>query len=140
MYATRPSSEPDAQHDPDVDLINRAARAAFPRLADDVANGRISREAGLEARAHVFGALRRCQAGLLCPADAALEILRAEMAAQDASLSVATATASSGEEWEPGDPVVLPYDPNPPVILPMDLHDTPEDWAAVRKAREARNA
>ncbi|KTS39504.1 hypothetical protein NS228_05020 [Methylobacterium indicum] len=92
MYATRPSSEPDAQHDPDVDLINRAARAAFPRLADDVANGRISREAGLEARAHVFGALRRCQAGLLCPADAALEILRAEMAAQDASLSVATAT------------------------------------------------
>jgi hypothetical protein len=149
--STRPSSKTTPPLT-DEQLIWRAAARAISRIDLALRAGRHPRRPANRAINRVAEIPREVTAGTLHPAIAALELLRAELrlkrldlqpaapAAPKAPAAVAVAEVPSGEEWEPGDPILHPYDPNPPVILPMDLHDTPEDRAAVRKAREARNA
>ncbi|MET7242345.1 hypothetical protein ABZT49_03165 [Methylobacterium sp. EM32] len=148
MSATRPSSETTPPLT-DEQLIWRAAFCAISRIDLAMRAGRHPRRAANKAFNRLGEIPREVTAGTLHPAIAALELLRVELrlkrldiqpAAPAAEAAVAVAEVPSGEEWEPGDPILHPYDPNPPVIVPLDIDYTPEDWAAIRKAREARNA
>lgn len=145
MSAPRPSSKTTPPLT-DEQLIWRAAARAISRIDLALRAGRHPRRPANKAFNRLGEIPREVTAGTLHPAIAALELLRVELRLKRLDLqpaapkATAVAEIPSGEEWEPGDPILHPYDPNPPVILPMDLDYTPEDWAAVRKAREARNA
>lgn len=147
MTASRPSSE-TTQPLTDERLIWRAVFSDTVRIALAVRAGKYTHRHANKAVNRLHRISEEVDAGTLHPAIAALEILRVvdripRIAPPPKTVAVATAAVAetpSSEEWEPGDPILHPYDPDPPVIVPMDVDYTPEDWAAIRKAREARNA
>ncbi len=134
----------------DFMVVALASERAIDRIDRAQRDGKHARNAAKAAKRRIYDIPLDVGQRGLSPADAALEMLRIEItlkrrapkpaAPKAPKAPAAVAEVPSGEEWEPGDPILHPYDPNPPVIVPLDIDYTAEDWAAIRKAREARNA
>ncbi|KMO22330.1 hypothetical protein SQ03_01010 [Methylobacterium platani JCM 14648] len=123
-------------------MLLSASMRAIDRIGCGKRAGKHPRKAANAAINRIYDIPREVCEGVLTPGDAALEMLRIEITLKRRAPQPATAPAaetSSDAVREPHEPIVH-YDPDPPVIVPMDFHDSPEDRAAVRKAREARDA
>lgn len=123
-------------------LLGYASLRAMARIGRAQRDGEHSRRAANAAKRRIYDIPREVGEGRLTPGEAALEMLRVEITLKrraPAPAKLAVAETSSDAVREPHEPIVH-YDPDPQGIVFMDLYDTPEDRAAIRKAREAREA